>query len=264
MQAPVPIVLTISGFDPGSGAGATADLKTIAAHGCYGVSCLTALTVQNTHGVYRVEPVSPKTVKETLDAIAGDFEVAAVRVGMLGSGEAATSVADALERYRWPNVVLDPILKSSSGAELLAPAGVEVLVNRLFPLAVIVTPNVLEAGALTGSAVGAVEQMSLAAKRLQGMKARNVVITGGHLPENTDLLMLEGGKEHQFTLPKVESGAVHGTGCAFATSIACSLALGRDLAESVRAAKQFVHDAIASAYPIGKGRGPMNHLFRMK
>ncbi len=148
-QAP-PIVLTIAGFDPSSGAGVTADIKTIAAHGCYGVACITALTVQSTAGVRRVEPLSPDLVVETLAELSADVEIAAVHVGMLGSGKVARAVADFLATERLPNIVLDPILKSSSGAELVDTAGARLMLEKFLPLATVVTPNLDEASALTG------------------------------------------------------------------------------------------------------------------
>src|SRR5215813_7321051 len=139
-QAP-PVVLTIAGFDPSSGAGITADIKTIASHGCYGVSCITALTVQSTSGVRRVEPVNPEIVAETLDELASDLEIGAVHIGMLGSGKIVRAVSEFLTRKKMANVVLDPILKSSSGARLVDDVGTRLMVEKLLPLAVVVTPN---------------------------------------------------------------------------------------------------------------------------
>src|SRR5690242_15113443 len=145
-----PVVLTIAGFDPSSGAGVTADIKTIAAHGCYGVSCITALTVQSTAGVRRVECVRPELVAETLEDLDSDISIASVHIGMLGSGEIVQVVGDFLAKTGLPNVVLDPILKSSSGADLTDPSGVQLMIQRLLPLATVVTPNLDEAAALSG------------------------------------------------------------------------------------------------------------------
>jgi hydroxymethylpyrimidine/phosphomethylpyrimidine kinase len=179
-QAP-PVVLTIAGFDPSSGAGVTADVKTIAAHGCYGVACITALTVQSTSGVVRVEPVSSDIIAETLSVLAADLEVAAIKIGMLGSAKVVRAVAEFLSDSEMPNVVLDPILRSSSGAQLLDAAGAKLMRDRLVPLATVVTPNVDEAAALTGLPVGDAEEMNAAADKLHAMGAQNVVVTGGHL-----------------------------------------------------------------------------------
>jgi hydroxymethylpyrimidine/phosphomethylpyrimidine kinase len=270
-----PVVLTIAGYDPSSGAGVTADIKTIAAHGCYGVSCITALTVQSTVGVRRVEPVSGRLVAETLAELAADMPLAAIRIGMLGSGEVAQAVADFLEKTpaqantglgRGTPVVLDPILRSSSGTDLLDPAGLAVLRDRLIPLADVITPNIDEAAALAGMAVRSLEDMKLAAVRLHQLGARAVVITGGHLPEPVDLLSVAHApsrvEQEEFPGERIQSTSTHGTGCAFATALACGLALGWPLPEAVRQAKTFVAEAMAHAYPLGRGKGPLNHLYR--
>src|SRR4051812_32758100 len=187
-RAPQPIVLTIAGFDPSAGAGVTADIKTLAAHDCYGIACITALTVQSTVGVSRVEPVAPELIRETLKCLAADMSFAAVRIGMLGSAGVAEAVADFLTQHRPPHVVLDPILRSSSGAELLDDTGLRVLRDRMLPLAQVITPNLGEAAALTGRPVASIAEMKIAAARLHEMGARNVVITGGHLATPVDLL----------------------------------------------------------------------------
>jgi hydroxymethylpyrimidine/phosphomethylpyrimidine kinase len=256
-----PVVLTIAGFDPSSGAGVTADIKTIAAHGCFGVSCLTALTVQSTTGVRRVEPVDSVLLRESLHGLAEDMGISAVHIGMLGSGAVATAVADFLAEERSPHLVLDPILKSSSGADLLDTEGVKVLKERLLSLAEIVTPNIEEAAALTGLRVRNVDEMRAAAEKLHSMGSQAVVITGGHLQEATDVLSIArpGGIEQKtFTSERLRSNSTHGTGCAFATAIACQLALGTGLPEAVALAKNYVYNAIANAHPLGKGVGPLN------
>ena len=266
MGSTPPVVLTIAGFDPSSGAGVTADIKTIAAHGCYGVSCITALTVQSTTGVRRVEPVSHELIGETLAELVSDLEIAAVHVGMLGSDKVAGAVADFLDNCRSPNVVLDPILKSSSGADLVDSAGKQVLIERLLLLAAVVTPNIDEAAAMTGLEVTNPAQMRVAAKKLHEMGAAAVVVTGGHLDHAIDLLSFtskRGIEEEVFKSPRLRSNSTHGTGCAFATSIACHLALGRGLPEAVLLAKAFVASAISHAHPLGKGIGPVHHLYRM-
>lgn len=260
MNSP-PVVLTIAGFDPSSGAGITADIKTIAAHGCYGVSCLTALTVQSTTGVRMVQPMDPLLLRESLDALNEDVEISAVHIGMLGSGTIAKVVANFLAGLRLPHVVLDPILKSSSGADLIDAEGVKVLKEKLLPLAEIITPNLEEAAALSGLPVGNVDEMRAVAEKLHSLGAHAVVITGGHLQEATDLLSIArtgGTKQKAFTSERLNSNSTHGTGCAFATAIACNLALGRNVSEAVALAKDYVHNAIANAYPLGKGIGPLN------
>jgi hydroxymethylpyrimidine/phosphomethylpyrimidine kinase len=262
-QSP-PIVLTIAGFDPSSGAGVTADIKTIAAHGCYGIAAITAMTVQSTGGVRKMVPVDPSLLSDTLDELVSDMKISAVHIGMLGSGEIASRVAQFLETAKLPNVVLDPILQSSSGAELLDEAGVKVLKERLLPLATVITPNVDEATALTGIPIQSVDDMKLAARRLQEMGAQSVVVTGGHLEAAIDLLREKGQHSQTFRCNRVPSQNTHGTGCAFSTSVTCHLAQGRSLSSAVLAAKSYVTAAIANAYPIGKGIGPVNHMHRMK
>ena len=261
-----PIVLTIAGFDPSSGAGITADIKTIAAHECYGVSCITALTVQSTQGVRRVEGVGPRIIAETLQELVLDLSVGAVHIGMLGNEQVVEVVADFLGQARLPHVVLDPILKSSSGADLLDAAGTRLLIERLVPLAELVTPNLDEASVLTGMAVTNLDQMREAAARLHSLGAANVVVTGGHLEKAIDLLSFttaRGAEQEVFKADRQRSNSTHGTGCAFATALACHLAHGRGLPEAVLLSKAYVSAAITNAYPLGHGVGPLHHLYRM-
>ena len=277
-----PIVLTIAGFDPSSGAGVTADIKTIAAHGCYGVACITALTVQSTSGVKRVEAVDPATISDTLEELAADMEIAAVHIGMLGSGKVVKAVAEFLSsrggnrsgdrpggrsgNARLPNIVLDPVLKSSSGADLLDSAGAKLLIERLIPLADVLTPNIDEAAAITGLKVQDLDGMKAAAAKLHEMGASAVVITGGHLEKAIDLLSFttkQGTEQEVFKAERQKSNSTHGTGCAFATAMACHLALDRGLAEAALLAKTYVTAAIANGHPLGRGTGPVNHLYRM-
>ena len=265
-QMPPPVVLTIAGFDPSSGAGVTADIKTIAGHGCYGVGCVTALTVQSTAGVRRVEPVSPELITETLDELHADLAIAAIHIGMLGSEKVVRAVADFLEKSKLANVVLDPIFKSSSGHDLIDADGKRLLIERLFPLATVITPNVDEASAFAGLTVNDLEQMRLALARLHEMGAASVVITGGHLEKAVDLLSFAsrtGPQQEVFKSAKLPSSSTHGTGCAFSTAMACHLAQGRGLPEAVLLAKTYVAAAIANAYPLGRGVGPVHHLYRM-
>lgn len=265
-----PIVLTIAGFDPSSGAGVTADIKTIAAHGCYGVACITAITVQSTAGVRRVQPVDPGLVTETLEELSADVDIAAVHIGMLGSGKVCQAVVDFLgsptRRKRLPNVVLDPVLLSSSGAELLDSAGAKLLVEKLIRLAHVITPNVDEAAAITGLSVSGLEEMKLAAAKLHEMGAPAVVITGGHLEKAIDLLSFttkRGVQQEVFKAERQRSNSTHGTGCAFATAMACHLGLDRGLAEATLLAKTYVTAAISYGHDLGRGKGPVNHLYRM-
>lgn len=287
MPVTPPVVLTIAGFDPSSGAGITADVKVIAAHECFGISCITALTVQSTQGVRRVQGVDPDIVTATLEELASDFAIAAVHIGMLGNEQIVRAVAGFLEQARLPHVVLDPILRSSSGAELLDRYGMRQMVERLFPLAEVVTPNLDEATALSemplakiaaGSAAtsaansgaaslgASVDAMHAAAQRLHSLGVANVVVTGGDLEKAVDLLSFAtgGGFEQEvFKAERQRSTSTHGTGCAFATALACHLANGRGLPEAVLLAKVYVSAAIANAQALGHGAGPLHHLYRM-
>jgi hydroxymethylpyrimidine/phosphomethylpyrimidine kinase len=279
-----PVVLSIAGYDPSSGAGITADIKTAAAHGCFAVTCITALTVQSTQGVFAVQLLPPEVVKRTLQTLADDLEIAAVRIGMLGSGKIAEVVVEFLGEAKPPNVVLDPVIRSSSGAALLDQAGLEVLRARLVSLCDVVTPNIDEAAILAGaeplaadsSWQAALPRIRRWASQLHDSGARGVVITGGHLrPANDYLSYRSPENPHQEIVShsssvvfreavilgeRLESRSTHGTGCAFATALACQLALGQEFQSAVRAAKDYVRRAMVAAYALGKGIGPPNHM----
>ena len=260
------MVWTIAGFDPSSGAGVTADLKTISALGGYGVACITALTVQNTMGVHRVEPVSPQTVLDTLQALLDDFAPSAIKIGMLSNFNIAEVVASFLESLPVPHcpIVLDPILHSTSGAELLDLLGRRVLRDRLLPLATVITPNRAEAITLTGLPAADTEALAVALRRLGAAAA---VVTGGEATggearkdySEDVLAYAAGGMDFVETLsaPRIHSRATHGTGCAFSTAIACALAGGQNTPAAVTSAKAFVRRAIERAPGLGRGKGPM-------
>lgn len=266
---PRPVCLTIAGFDPGSGAGVTADLKTFAAHGIYGVAAVTALTVQSTQGVRAVELVAPLLLRQTLDCLAADVTLAGVKVGMLCRAGLVAEVDAFLRRLPAlrATTVLDPVLRSSSGAGLLEREGVTVLRERLLGAVGWVTPNLEELSILTGMAVQTRDQVPEAAARLAELAAAagnaglNIVVTGGHLDPPDDYL-LAGGKGSWLNGTRVQTTSTHGTGCAFSTALAAGLVAGRGAAEAATAAKQYVAAALGAAYPVGRGHGPMNHLYR--
>ena len=264
-----PIVWTIAGFDPSSGAGVTADLKTIAAHSCYGASAITALTIQNTLGVRRVESVTAAGLRETLQVLLEDLPPNAIKIGMLYRKDIIQSVATFLTevRGRCP-LVLDPILLSSSGAPLLESEAVELLRSSLLPLVTVLTPNRAEAAELTGLPVEDAESLAVALRRM-GPEA--VVVTGGDPLGDASCADLAcdtlayrlGGLESVETLsaPRLASTSTHGTGCAFSTSIACGLALGLPIPQAVTRAKAYVRRAMELApQGIGSGRGPLGLL----
>jgi hydroxymethylpyrimidine/phosphomethylpyrimidine kinase len=263
---PIPqVALTIAGFDPSSGAGITADIKTIAAHGLYGMSCITSLTVQSTQGIQRVQAIDSEIILATLECLLKDVHPVAVKIGMLGSGAVARTIANWLREHRPRNVVLDPVLRSSSGTDLLDSAGIEVLKAELLSLADVVTPNLDETSILTGRAVANVEDMKAAAVHLQRLGARNIVIKGGHMSDPIDLLA-ETAPEHslifrEYPGVRIDTPNTHGTGCAFSTAVACNLGVGMTMIEAVGSAKQYVAHALRESYAVGKGPGPVNHLF---
>lgn len=261
------MVLTIAGFDPSSGAGVTADVKTMAAHNCYGVACISALTVQSTSGVRRVEPVDAGLFAETLEELASDIEISAIKIGMLGTAKIVKATADFLEAKQFAHVVLDPIIRSSSGTELLDRAGQKLLRERLVRQATVITPNIEEAASLAEQPVRNLEEMRSAATRLHAAGARNLVITGGHLEKAMDLLSFTDSLgvvgQEIFKAERQRSRSTHGTGCAFSSAMCCHLALGRGLPEAVLLAKAYVGAAITNAHALGRGIGPVHHLYRM-
>jgi hydroxymethylpyrimidine/phosphomethylpyrimidine kinase len=263
-----PVCLTIAGFDPSSGAGISADLKTFAAHGVYGVAAITALTVQSTQGVRAVEAVRPSLFRETLAHLAADIPLNGVKVGMLASAGLAAETEHFLRTRPelQERVVFDPVLQSSSGTALLDAEGTALLRERLLGVVGWVTPNLDELALLTGVEVRRKEQVPTAAERLarQAASAGNpgiaIVVTGGHLDQPDDFLLLQ--REGAW-LPgeRVETRSTHGTGCAFSSALLAQLVLGRAGREAVEAAKRYVAGALRAAYPIGQGLGPMHHLF---
>ncbi len=255
--------MAIAGFDPSGGAGVAADLKTFAAHNCYGVAAITALTVQNTTTVSAVYPVPAENLRASIQALLEDGRVSAVKVGMLGDRANAEVVRSALAVADSLPCVIDPILRATSGASLLDAGGIEVLRNDLLRVATVITPNLAEAAALTGLKVENAEEMKLAAKKLIEMGARAVVVTGGHLERATDVFY-DGCSFEIFAADRIRPDSTHGTGCAFSSALASNLALGRQLRDAVVLAKVFVCEAIRKAFPVGPGRMPLHHLYRMQ
>ncbi len=259
---PPPILLAISGFDPSCGAGVAADLKTFAAHNCYGVAAITALTVQSSQGVQATNLTAPATLRGQLDAILDDVAIAAVKIGMLGNRANAAVVAEFLDRGKFAHVVLDPVLRASSGGvELLDASGIRFLRDELLKRVSVVTPNVPEAELLTGIEIKDVASMKAAAQKLIEMGARSVVVKGGHLPKPTDVLC-EGTEIDTFEGDHIKTENTHGSGCTFSSAVASQLASGLQIREAVILAKAYVTKAMEKGYAIGKGPGPLNHFFR--
>jgi hydroxymethylpyrimidine/phosphomethylpyrimidine kinase len=264
-------VLTIAGYDPSSGAGVTADLMVFAAHGLFGTSCITSLTVQSTLGVRATYPVETQTISETLACLQEDLPAAGIKIGMLGTAEAVEAVAGFLEAMRARGgkapVVVDPVIRSSSGRELLSARGVDLLRSRLLPLADWVTPNLEEVALLTGYPVArreAARRFAEAFMKRVGGRGLNVLVTGGDLEPPDDFLLTRNGEEHWVRGTRVETTSTHGTGCALSSALLCSLVHGHDGLDAVLAAKTYVTEALRRAGPIGHGRGPMNHLWPLR
>ncbi len=234
-------VLTIAGSDSGGGAGIQADLKTFAAHGCYGMSAITAVTVQNTLGARRVFPMPADLIEEQIGSVLSDLGADAIKIGMLFDAEAVFAVERALSGYKGP-VVLDPVMQAKGGARL-TKSGVPL--RRLFPTALLVTPNAVEAD------------------QLGDIQAKNILFKGGH-SKMPDRLVLENGETHEFAMEWIDTPNTHGTGCTYASAIAANLALGAPLLEAVRLAKAYLHGAIVSgsSMKIGSGHGPVHHFWR--
>ena len=253
--------MTIAGFDPSGGAGIAADLKTFAAHNCYGLAAITALTVQNTEAVQSVHPVEGSVLSASLRALTDDLELRALKIGMLANGVNAQLVGNFLAGRAALPSVLDPVLHASSGMALIDQAGFDFLRDRLLQQVTVVTPNLAEAAALTGLRVENVEEMKTAARRLLELGARAVVVTGGHLDKAVDVFAATGSLE-AFVSDRVKPENTHGTGCAFSSALAANLAFGRQLPEAVVLAKAYVAESIKKAYAIGAGRIPLNHFYR--
>ncbi|MEX2548946.1 MAG: bifunctional hydroxymethylpyrimidine kinase/phosphomethylpyrimidine kinase [Nitriliruptoraceae bacterium] len=259
------IVLTVAGSDSGAGAGIQADLKTISAHGAYGVSVLTAVTAQNTRAVTAALALPPDLIEAQFDAIFDDFAPAATKSGMLADRERIEVVAAALRRYSPPHYVLDPVMISKSGFALLAADAVDALRAHLLPLADVLTPNVHEAQLLAEMEIRTVQEARTAGARILEQGPRAVIVKGGHLAEQpgTDVLVTREGVR-LFEGEFVESGSTHGTGCTFSAAIAAQLAHGRHLDEAVALAKAYLTEAIRSAVPLGSGSGPTDHFFYLR
>jgi hydroxymethylpyrimidine/phosphomethylpyrimidine kinase len=262
-HAAPPILLTIAGFDPSCGAGTVADLKTFSAHGCYGVAAITSLTVQNTQGVEAVHNTPSAELREQLEVLIKDCEIAAVKIGMLGNRGNAVVVGEFLDSHKFVHIVHDPVMKSSSGAELLDAGGIKYVATELLKRASVITPNVPEAEILTGLTIKTVEDMELAARKIVEMGARAVIVKGGHMEKAIDVLF-DGTEMVQLGGDKVKTDNTHGTGCTFASAIAAQLASARSLLEAATLAKAYVTKAIEKGYPIGKGRVPLDHFYRQR
>jgi hydroxymethylpyrimidine kinase/phosphomethylpyrimidine kinase len=251
-------VLIIAGSDPGAGAGIQQDLKVATLLGGYGLTVITALTVQNTMGVQKVQPVESALVAAQLEAVLADIRINAVKVGMLATTANVRAVAAALRGADVPVVVVDPVLAASDGTLLLEEAGVEAFKEEILPLTTLLTPNLAEAGGLTGREVSSITDMEAAARELGRMGPKNVLVKGGHLPGAPVDVLWDGRNCYQIMGERLPGPHTHGTGCALAAALATRLAQGRTLPEAVNEARELLREAIHWGLPLGHGRGPVN------
>jgi hydroxymethylpyrimidine/phosphomethylpyrimidine kinase len=257
--------LTIAGSDPGGGAGIQADLKTFAALGVYGTSAITALTAQNTLRVSGVHVVPPDFVVAQIDAVADDIPIAAAKTGMLATARIVSAVAEVLARRRFPWLVVDPVMIAKSGDRLLDEDALREMTTALIPLASVVTPNLMEAAALTGRAVRARSDARDAAKALVDLGARAAIVKGGHFEEPDVVDLLYDGRDlHEFSHPRQHTRHTHGTGCTFAAALTAHLALGHALPAAVALTVDYIAGAIAHGLEIGGGHGPLDHFWRQQ
>lgn len=263
-ESNLPVCLTIAGLDPSGGAGIVADIKTFTAHGCFAAAVVSSVTFQNTTGVFGAVHQTADSVRRQADPIFDDYEVAAAKTGMLPTREIIEESAAILRERGVTNLVVDPVVRSTSGFDLIDDAALAGLIDSLFPLAAVITPNIPEAERISGITISSREDIKIAARKMSDMGARNVLIKGGHfeagdqgrrlaidhLFEDGDLTVLEDDY--------IETTATHGTGCTLAAAITANLALGLDLKRAVRKAKAFVNGAIRNATSLGKGHSPLN------
>ena len=256
--------LTIAGSDTCGGAGIQADLKTFSAHGTYGMSVITAVTVQNTIGVFGCQDISPEIVAGQIDAIFEDiFEVDAVKVGMVSNTDTINVIADKLEKYKPKNIVIDAVMISKSGFDLLKPEAKDALISRLIPLATVLTPNLPEAEVITGMKIDNVSSMENAAKKIHSMGAENVFVKGGHLSNDATDILFDGNKIITLEGNRINTKNTHGTGCTISSAIAANLANGLTVEEAVSEAKKYITTAIEHSFAIGHGVGPTNHFYTL-
>ena len=258
----IPKAMTIAGSDSGGGAGVQADLKTFAALGVYGASTLTAITAQNTVAVTAVHEIPTDVITAQIDAVLTDIGADAVKTGMLSSSDIIECVCESLEVHGVQRLVVDPVMIAKSGDALLREDAIGSLRTRLLPLAMVVTPNIPEAEALTETTIVSDADVRRAAEAIVGMGARSVVVKGGHREGPATDLFYDGKEFKEFTAPRFDTVNTHGTGCTFASAVAAGLARGMVVTDAVALAKDYVTEGIRHSFSIGQGHGPLNHFYR--
>ncbi len=252
--------MTIAGSDSGGGAGIQADLKTFAAFGVYGTSVITALTAQNTHSVNAIQAMDPDLITSQYRTILEDIGTDAIKIGMLFNAEIVKAVANMIKDTNPANVVIDPVMVSKSGDNLLRRDCVDVLRSDLIPIATVVTPNIPEAEELTGVTITGKASVIKAANLILGMGAKSVIMKGGHMSGDPIDYFFDGQNSIELLSKRIDTKNTHGTGCTFSSAVAANLALGRELQDSTKIAQSYVYDSIDPAFNIGTGHGPLNHF----
>ena len=256
--------LSIARSDSSGGAGIQADIKTMSAHGVYAMTAVTALTAQNTTGVTDIMETTPAFLAAQLDAVFTDIYPDAVKIGMVSSAELIAVIAEKLTEYGAKHIVVDPVMVATSGAPLLRPDAVEALRTKLLPLAEVATPNIPEAEILAEMTIASPEDMETAAQIISGRYGCAVLCKGGHDLNDANDLLWKDGTARWFRGRRIDNPNTHGTGCTLSSAIASNLARGMDLETAVDRAKAYISGALAAMLDLGKGRGPMNHLFDLK
>lgn len=256
-------VLTIAGSDCSGGAGIQADIKTITVHKMYAMSVITALTAQNTTGVYGIRETDAEFVAKQMDCVFTDIRPDAVKIGMIPNEKIIRVIAEKLRTYQVRDVVLDPVMISTSGSRLMSKDAQEALKEELFPLAAVVTPNLMEAEALCGFSVSTPCEMERAAEKIACYGSGAVLLKGGHLADGADDLLYEKGKYIWFSSKRIENPNTHGTGCTLSSAIACNLAAGYALERAIKNAKNYLIGALQDGLDLGAGSGPLNHMYRL-
>lgn len=256
-------VLTIAGSDCSGGAGIQADLKTMSAHGVFGMSVIVSVVAENTSRVLDIMDITPEMIKLQIDAIFEDIDVDAVKVGMLSSPECMCAVAEKLLEYRPKNIVIDPVMYAKNGCPLMDPDSIGLLIEKVLPLATLLTPNIPEAERITNTSITSSEDAKKAAIMIHEMGVESVLIKGGHAIGDAIDILYDGAEFHYYESKRINTKNTHGTGCTLSSAIASNLALGFSMHESVKKAKEYIQSAIEHALDIGKGHGPTNHFYEL-
>ena len=255
------IALTIAGSDCSGGAGIQSDIKTMSANGIYSMSVITALTAQNTTGVTDIMDVTPNFLKAQMDSIFTDIVPDAIKIGMVSSSELICAIVEKLTEYKGKQIVVDPVMVATSGAKLISDDAIDTLKEKLLPIALILTPNIPEAELLTSRKIASEKDMELAAKQISDTYGCAVLCKGGHQINDANDLLYEHGTFTWFYGKRIQNPNTHGTGCTLSSAIASNLAKGYDLKTSVTRAKEYISGALSDMLDLGKGSGPMNHMF---